>query len=221
VDCVTVGKIRNNLCADTPDSFDVFLNDLPGKIRSDLNVPFSQSTGNGNQSARNHSKQGALNGKCERQERLERVHDGKNLLHLLRRKISHFRCVSFCAGCDCTKVGHRVGMMVAEKVPDHGENRLQMRSRATVVRALNARNYSFAAKSQAWESSPCFSAFHRKHMAATNHPDFVGHIVSEWWPLDDVIAVEIFCCAQVLAELCFDGCEDTRLHVRFADFDRL
>ena len=62
VDCVTVGKIRNNLCADTLNSFDVLLCDLPGNIRSDLNVPFFQSTGNGNQSARNLSKQGTLNG---------------------------------------------------------------------------------------------------------------------------------------------------------------
>ena len=32
VNCVTIGEIRNNLGADTLDSFDVFLSDLPGDI---------------------------------------------------------------------------------------------------------------------------------------------------------------------------------------------
>src|SRR6266481_5524369 len=77
VNCVSIGKIRNNLCADTLNSFDVFLSDLPGDIRSNLNVPFFQSTGDSNQSVRDLSKQGALNGKFERQDRLECVHDGE------------------------------------------------------------------------------------------------------------------------------------------------
>jgi len=77
VNCVTIGEIRNNLGADTLDSFDVFLSDLPGDIRPNLNVPFFQFTGDSNQSSRDLSKQGALNGKFKRQERLERVHDGE------------------------------------------------------------------------------------------------------------------------------------------------
>ena len=44
---------------------------LPENVRSNLNVPFFRSTGNGIQSGRNLSEQGTLNGEFERQEGLE------------------------------------------------------------------------------------------------------------------------------------------------------
>jgi len=52
---VAIRKIRDNLCADKPDSFSVFLCDLARQIGSNLDVSFLEPTGDANESARDLS----------------------------------------------------------------------------------------------------------------------------------------------------------------------
>ena len=72
---VAFGKIRNDFRTNELNMFSVFLCNPPGEVGSNLNASVFQSAGDANQAARDLSKQGALDGKFERQERLERVHD--------------------------------------------------------------------------------------------------------------------------------------------------
>jgi hypothetical protein len=74
---VAFWKICNDFRTNGLNTFDVFLRNPPGEAGSNLNVSVFQSAGDANQSVRDLSKQCHLDGKFERQERLERVHDGE------------------------------------------------------------------------------------------------------------------------------------------------
>src|SRR6266436_3842031 len=74
---VAFRKIRNDSRTNDLNTFYVFLRNPPGEVGSNLNVSVFQSAGDANQSVRDLPKQGTLDGKFERQERLERVHDGE------------------------------------------------------------------------------------------------------------------------------------------------
>jgi len=52
---VAIREIRDNLCADKLDSFNVFLRDLARQVGSNLDVSFLEPTGHANESARDLS----------------------------------------------------------------------------------------------------------------------------------------------------------------------
>lgn len=57
------------------NTFDIFLRNPSGEVGPNLNVSVFQSARDANQSVRDLSKQGGLNGKFERQQRVNRVHE--------------------------------------------------------------------------------------------------------------------------------------------------
>jgi hypothetical protein len=74
---VAFGKIRNDFRTNALNTFDVFLRNPAGEVGSNLNVSVFQSAADANESVRHLSEQCTLDGEFERQEILERIHDGE------------------------------------------------------------------------------------------------------------------------------------------------